>query len=180
MALSTFLKSVRSLSTLRSHGRILQANVMHHHNLAGEGGNIKQGSWMQFVNRFGGYAYDLLRTKHMKCMDEITPPLFESWCQKYGKVYSSEKEKLYRFKVFKSNYAKIIHYNKNKKPYHCTIVPNEYADLPNKEFSILLLTKAVTFLRSLIDIDTSLCLEETLNVSVIYICLQYFYFIICF
>jgi hypothetical protein len=43
MALSTFLKSALSLgplSTLHNHGRILQANIMHHHNLAGEGGII--------------------------------------------------------------------------------------------------------------------------------------------
>ncbi|GAU49012.1 hypothetical protein TSUD_284990 [Trifolium subterraneum] len=68
MALSTFLKSGRSLvplSTVRSHGRIFQANVMHHHNLAVEGGNIKEGFLMQFVNRVRGYTYNLFRTKHM-------------------------------------------------------------------------------------------------------------------
>ncbi|KAK8702902.1 hypothetical protein V6N13_021236 [Hibiscus sabdariffa] len=32
--------------------------------------------------------------------------LDRSWCKEYGKKYSSEKEKAYRFSVFKYNYAK--------------------------------------------------------------------------
>jgi hypothetical protein len=68
------------------------------------------------------------------CIKRSTPPLFESWCKEYGKVYSSEKEKHYRFKVFKSNYAKIIRHNLIKTPYKDEIGLNENVELTREEF----------------------------------------------
>jgi hypothetical protein len=53
-----------------------------------------QGSFI-FVFRFCTYfkVYDADFYEH-----------FEAWCKKYGKTYSSEEHKRYRFKLFKDNY----------------------------------------------------------------------------
>ncbi|AES80890.2 cathepsin propeptide inhibitor domain protein [Medicago truncatula] len=36
---------------------------------------------------------------------------FEDWCKEYNRTYSSEKEKHYRFKVFKKRYATVTRHN---------------------------------------------------------------------
>ncbi|KAK2440385.1 senescence-specific cysteine protease SAG39 [Trifolium repens] len=36
---------------------------------------------------------------------------FEEWCKKYDKTYTSEREKRYRFKVFKRCYASVARHN---------------------------------------------------------------------
>ncbi|PHU20925.1 hypothetical protein BC332_12076 [Capsicum chinense] len=59
--------------------------------------------------------------------------LFETWCQQHGKKYSSEQERVYRFKVFEENYAYIIEHNsKGNSSY--TLGLNEYSDLTHHEF----------------------------------------------
>ncbi|KAJ7966812.1 Cysteine proteinase [Quillaja saponaria] len=59
--------------------------------------------------------------------------LFESWCSQYNKTYSSEEEKLYRFKVFEDNYAFVTQHNQmGNSPY--TLSLNGFADLTHHEF----------------------------------------------
>lgn len=62
-----------------------------------------------------------------------TADLFESWCQEYGKTYSSEQEKQYRHGVFKDNYDYITQHNsKGNSTY--TLSLNAFADLTHHEF----------------------------------------------
>ncbi|MCD7450619.1 hypothetical protein HAX54_007593 [Datura stramonium] len=59
--------------------------------------------------------------------------LFESWCQQHGKTYSSEQERVFRFKVFEENYAYITEHNsKGNSTY--TLGLNAYSDLTHQEF----------------------------------------------
>ncbi|KAK4351929.1 hypothetical protein RND71_027447 [Anisodus tanguticus] len=59
--------------------------------------------------------------------------LFDSWCQQHGKIYSSEQERVYRFKVFEENYVYITEFNsKGNSSY--TLGLNAYSDLTHHEF----------------------------------------------
>lgn len=62
-----------------------------------------------------------------------TADLFENWCRKYGKTYSSEQEKQYRHGVFRDNYDYINQHNsKGNSTY--TLSLNAFADLTHHEF----------------------------------------------
>jgi C1A family cysteine protease len=56
--------------------------------------------------------------------------LFENWCQRYGKTYSSDQEKLYRLKVFEDNYQYITRHDNSS----CILSLNAFADLTHQEF----------------------------------------------
>ncbi|XP_060199757.1 zingipain-2 [Lycium barbarum] len=59
--------------------------------------------------------------------------LFGNWCEQHGKTYSSEQERVYRFKVFEENYAYITEHNsKGNSSY--TLGLNAYSDLTHHEF----------------------------------------------
>ncbi|KAK1271851.1 Oryzain beta chain [Acorus gramineus] len=59
--------------------------------------------------------------------------LFDSWCNQHNKVYSSEEEKLYRFRVFEENLAFINQHNeKGDSTYSLAL--NAFADLTHHEF----------------------------------------------
>lgn len=59
--------------------------------------------------------------------------LFETWCKQYGKSYSSDEEKLYRFSVFEDNLVYITQHN-NMGNSSYTISLNAFADLTHHEF----------------------------------------------
>jgi hypothetical protein len=55
----------------------------------------------------------LVHLSKEKYIDDITRPLFEDWCHKSGKVYSSGNEKHDdKFKDFKRLYATLIRHNR--------------------------------------------------------------------
>lgn len=67
------------------------------------------------------------------CTCSSISDLFETWCQQNGKKYSSEQERMYRFKVFEENYAYITEHNsKGNSSY--TLGLNAYSDLTHHEF----------------------------------------------
>ncbi|OAY74737.1 Xylem cysteine proteinase 1 [Ananas comosus] len=83
---------------------------------------------LQRDDRFSiiSYAEDDL-SSHDKLID-----LFESWMQKHDKSYSSFKEKLRRFEIFKDNLMHIDETNKKVTSYWLGL--NEFADLSHEEF----------------------------------------------
>ncbi|KAF3790506.1 Cysteine proteinase [Nymphaea thermarum] len=60
-------------------------------------------------------------------------PLFESWCDRHGKVYNSHEEKLHRFRVFQDNLAFITNHNRNSNSSY-NLGLNQFADLTSAEF----------------------------------------------
>ncbi|KAK6939407.1 Cathepsin propeptide inhibitor domain (I29) [Dillenia turbinata] len=63
----------------------------------------------------------------------LTYDLFETWCKQHSKSYSSEQEKLHRFKVFQDNYNFVTRHNElNNSTY--TLSLNVFADLTHHEF----------------------------------------------
>lgn len=67
------------------------------------------------------------------CTCSSISDIFETWCQQNGKNYSSEQERVYRFKVFEENYAYITEHNsKGNSSY--TLGLNAYSDLTHHEF----------------------------------------------
>lgn len=64
---------------------------------------------------------------------ESTIHLFDSWCHQYGKTYSSEQEKQYRFKIFEDNYAYVTQHNTMSNSSY-TLSLNAFADLTHHEF----------------------------------------------
>ncbi|KAL5557957.1 hypothetical protein UlMin_034168 [Ulmus minor] len=58
--------------------------------------------------------------------------LFETWCEKHGKSYSSSEEKLYRLGVFEQNLAFVTKHNLGNSSY--TLSLNGFADLTHHEF----------------------------------------------
>ncbi|KAM6544346.1 hypothetical protein CsatB_008793 [Cannabis sativa] len=62
-----------------------------------------------------------------------TSQLFESWCQKHGKSYSSEEERLYRLRVFEDNMAFVTEHNQMPNSSY-TLSLNAFADLTHHEF----------------------------------------------
>ncbi|OAY73138.1 Xylem cysteine proteinase 1 [Ananas comosus] len=83
---------------------------------------------LQRDDRFSiiSYAEDDL-SSHDKLID-----LFESWMQKHDKSYSSFKEKLRRFEIFKDNLMHIDETNRKVTSYWLGL--NEFADLSHEEF----------------------------------------------
>ncbi|XP_054818522.1 zingipain-2-like [Prosopis cineraria] len=75
-----------------------------------------------------------------------TSELFESWCKQHGKTYSSEQEKLYRFKVFEDNYAFVSEHNEMGNSSY-TLSLNTFADLTNHEFKVSRLGLSPALLR---------------------------------
>ncbi|KAI4336836.1 hypothetical protein L6164_015316 [Bauhinia variegata] len=65
------------------------------------------------------------------CSD--TSELFESWCKQHDKNYSSQEEKLYRFKVFEDNYDFVTRHNEIGNSAY-TLSLNAFADLTHHEF----------------------------------------------
>lgn len=59
--------------------------------------------------------------------------LFETWCDRHGKKYSSEEEKSYRLKVFEDNYAFVAQHNGMANS-SFTLALNAFADLTHHEF----------------------------------------------
>jgi len=61
---------------------------------------------------------------------------FSNFIQKYGKVYKSQKEKEYRFNIYKNNYQSIALHNSQL---HSTYkkAMNKFGDLTSKEFEKL-------------------------------------------
>lgn len=62
-----------------------------------------------------------------------TAKLFQDWSKQHGKTYSSEEEKLYRFKVFEDNYAFVSQHNQIGNSSY-TLSLNAFADLTHHEF----------------------------------------------
>ncbi|XP_062098931.1 low-temperature-induced cysteine proteinase [Humulus lupulus] len=62
-----------------------------------------------------------------------TSQLFESWCEKHGKSYSSEEERLYRLRVFEDNMAFVSKHNQMPNSSY-TLSLNAFADLTHHEF----------------------------------------------
>ncbi|PON90985.1 Cyseine protease [Trema orientale] len=62
-----------------------------------------------------------------------TSQLFEAWCEKHGKSYSSEEEKLYRLGVFEDNMAFVTQHNQMGNSSY-TLSLNAFADLTHHEF----------------------------------------------
>ncbi|CAN6440632.1 unnamed protein product [Victoria cruziana] len=60
-------------------------------------------------------------------------PLFESWCDRHGKVYNSHEQKLHRFRIFQESLAFITNHNQNSNSSY-TLGLNQFADLTNAEF----------------------------------------------
>ncbi|KAK7283383.1 hypothetical protein RIF29_12857 [Crotalaria pallida] len=64
--------------------------------------------------------------------------LFETWCKQHNKTYSSEQEKLHRFKVFQDNHAFVSQHNNNNNNQvgnsTYTLSLNAFADLTHHEF----------------------------------------------
>ncbi|KAF7817606.1 low-temperature-induced cysteine proteinase [Senna tora] len=75
-----------------------------------------------------------------------TSELFESWCNQHGKTYSSEEEKLYRFKVFEDNYAFVTKHNEIGNSTY-TLSLNAFADLTTHEFKVSRLGLSPALLR---------------------------------
>ncbi|XP_020594584.1 ananain-like [Phalaenopsis equestris] len=59
--------------------------------------------------------------------------LFESWCLEHGKTYTSEAEKLARFRVFEDNLAFVENHNAAAKSTY-SLALNAFADLTVHEF----------------------------------------------
>ncbi|XP_058110485.1 zingipain-2 [Magnolia sinica] len=59
--------------------------------------------------------------------------LFESWCDEYAKTYSSEEEKLHRFRIFQDNLDFITQHNSLENSTY-TLALNAFADLTHQEF----------------------------------------------
>ncbi|KAK4274808.1 hypothetical protein QN277_017981 [Acacia crassicarpa] len=75
-----------------------------------------------------------------------TSELFESWCKQHGKTYSSEEEKLYRFKVFEDNHAFVSNHNQMGNSSY-TLSLNAFADLTSHEFKVSRLGLSPALLR---------------------------------
>ncbi|XP_043710884.1 low-temperature-induced cysteine proteinase [Telopea speciosissima] len=63
----------------------------------------------------------------------FTSDIFDSWCEQYGKNYSSEVEKLFRLRVFEDNLAFVTHHNGVANS-SSTLSLNAFADLTHHEF----------------------------------------------
>lgn len=61
--------------------------------------------------------------------------LFEDWCKEHGKIYSSEQEKHYRFKVFEDNHAFVTRHNSVGND-SFSLSLNAFADLTHHEFKV--------------------------------------------
>ncbi|XP_018821065.1 low-temperature-induced cysteine proteinase [Juglans regia] len=59
--------------------------------------------------------------------------VFEAWCKQHGRTYSSEAEKLYRFRVFQDNFDFVTQYNDMGNSSY-TLSLNAFADLTHHEF----------------------------------------------
>ncbi|KAJ4967284.1 hypothetical protein NE237_019133 [Protea cynaroides] len=63
----------------------------------------------------------------------FTSEVFDSWCEQYGKIYSSEEEYLIRLRVFEENLAFVTHHNSVANSSY-TLSLNAFADLTHHEF----------------------------------------------
>ncbi|KAG9459259.1 hypothetical protein H6P81_003767 [Aristolochia fimbriata] len=68
--------------------------------------------------------------------------LFESWCKQHGRSYSSEAEKLRRFRIFQDNMAFINRHN-SVGNFTYSLALNDFADLTHDEFKAARLRLAV-------------------------------------
>ncbi|KAK3231697.1 hypothetical protein Dsin_003578 [Dipteronia sinensis] len=78
------------------------------------------------------------------CSSSVTQ-FFEAWCNKHGKIYSSEEEKLRRLEIFEDNYDFVKQHNAiGNSSYSLSL--NAFADLTHREFkaSHLGLAAAIT------------------------------------
>ncbi|CAI9116828.1 OLC1v1018092C1 [Oldenlandia corymbosa var. corymbosa] len=82
----------------------------------------------------------------------ITADLFEDWCKQYGKTYSSEQEKQFRFKVFEDNYDYVTKHNSMPNSTY-TLSLNAFADLTHQEFRAAYLGLSVSANDSIIRLN---------------------------
>ncbi|KAL5847725.1 hypothetical protein ACOSQ3_011249 [Xanthoceras sorbifolium] len=68
--------------------------------------------------------------------------LFEAWCNKHGKTYSSEEEKQQRLEIFEDNYAFVKQHNEMSNSSY-SLALNAFADLSHHEFKATHLGLAV-------------------------------------
>ncbi|KAF9619251.1 hypothetical protein IFM89_005805 [Coptis chinensis] len=66
-------------------------------------------------------------------VSSLTTDLFNTWCEKHGKSYSSEEEKFFRLRVFEDNLAFVTEHNRMKNSTY-TLALNDFADLTHLEF----------------------------------------------
>ncbi|TKY66750.1 Senescence-specific cysteine protease SAG39 [Spatholobus suberectus] len=77
-------------------------------------------------------------TSHVMSRRLITSERHEKWMAQYGKIYKDAAEKEKRFKIFKNNVQFIESFNAaGDKPFSLSI--NQFADLHNEEFKVLLI-----------------------------------------
>lgn len=71
---------------------------------------------------------------HCHCCSITTvTQLFEAWCSKHGKIYSSLEEKQRRLEIFKDNYEFVNQHNQKRNNSY-TLALNAFADLSHDEF----------------------------------------------
>lgn len=79
------------------------------------------------------FSHTSLSSSSSSSSPSSSQQLFETWCEQYGKSYSSEEEKLYRFSVFEDNLAYITQHNDMGNSSY-TLSLNDFADLTHHEF----------------------------------------------
>ncbi|XP_073023120.1 cysteine proteinase COT44-like [Primulina eburnea] len=100
------------------------------------------------------------------CKSSSIPDLFSSWCQQYGKNYTSDQEKQYRLQVFEQNYEYVTRHNEMANASY-TLALNAFADLTKHEFKAKYLglslsaSDSVIRLNSMSRVDGDTLLKES-------------------
>lgn len=78
-------------------------------------------------------ALFLLLPLDSHCSTTSITRLFEAWCEKHGRNYSSVEEKQRRLEIFADNYAFVNEHNEKRSSSY-TLALNAFADLSHDEF----------------------------------------------